>query len=180
MQNLEFDFTIVSNGRATKISGKINNVQPSGYAPTFAISFTHVQYIFLRAAAMKRLVNWILSPESHFRLALALSFPLIVVLVILMITAVRWEKRSLEDIQFANLREFSASLFNHILVTEIWTHGGHGGFYVEALHHTGEQRPRTALNILGKEFVKMKTSMAPPRFSAYCSGGQRTASTSRP
>ncbi|MGW8272228.1 MAG: c-type heme family protein [Thermodesulfovibrionales bacterium] len=112
---------------------------------------------------MKRLVNWILSPESHFRLALALSFPLIVVLVILMITAVRWEKRSLEDIQFANLREFSASLFNHILVTEIWTHGGHGGFYVEALHHTGEQRPRTALNILGKEFVKMKTSMVTPQ-----------------
>jgi len=132
-------------------------------ATTFTISSIYTAYTSIHAKAMKRLVNWILSPESHFRLAFALSFPLFVVLAILTFTAVRWEQRSLEDIQRTNLQEFSESLFNHILVTEIWNQEGHGGLYVEALHHAGEQRPRPALYVLGKEFVKIKASMITPQ-----------------
>ncbi|MGE5893231.1 MAG: DUF3365 domain-containing protein [bacterium] len=107
---------------------------------------------------MKKFINWLLYPESLLRLALSLSFPLLIVLVILVFTMIRWEKKSLEDIQTGNLKEISQAFYNHILATDIWRQS-HGGVFIEAVQHSGQQMSQKPLSIMGREFVKIDPAL---------------------
>lgn len=106
-------------------------------------------------AKLKQLIFY---PESPFRLALILSLPLIIVLALLIFNMLKWEKKSLEDIQIANMKEFAGAFFSHIVSTNIWSKK-HGGVYVEITQHPGQSRQDRPVSIMGKDFVKITPRM---------------------
>lgn len=102
----------------------------------------------------EQIKKWVFYPESPFRLALILSLPLIIVLALLIVNMVKWEKKSLEDIQTANMKEFARAFFNHIVSTNIWSQS-HGGIYVEITQHPRQEKRPPPLSVMGKDFVKL-------------------------
>ncbi len=98
--------------------------------------------------------KWILYPESPFRLALVLSLPLIIVLALLIFNMIKWDKKSLEEIQIKNMKEFARAFFNHITSTNIWSQR-HGGIYVETTQHAIGPQKQQPLSVFGKDFIKL-------------------------
>jgi len=104
------------------------------------------------------LKKWLLQPENPYRLAFMLSLPLVVVLAVLIVNMIQWEKKSLEEIQITNTREFARAFYGHILSTNIWSQE-HGGIYVEITQHQDRRNRKQPVSIMGKDFVKINPAI---------------------
>jgi PAS domain S-box-containing protein len=101
--------------------------------------------------------SWIQEPENPLKLAAVLSFPLVLILTLLSLSVIHWEKKSIEDIQRKNMLMYARSLFQHIITSPIWR-GPHGGYFVEVTQHI-ERTDTGRLYIMGKEYVRVDPSI---------------------
>jgi len=107
----------------------------------------------------ERIRDWLLFPKSRGKLTLILVLPLLLLLALLIATLVRWQKKSLDEIQISGLTEVGRAFYQHIMATTLWTRG-HGGIYIEvpeltpggpAQHDPGLQ----GVSVLGKRYRKL-------------------------
>lgn len=108
----------------------------------------------------EKLKDWLLFPRNPAKLAAILVLPLLIILILLIATLARWEKKSLDEIQMSGLVEVGRAFYQHIMATTIWTRG-HGGIYVEVPELTsggpGQTDPGLhGVSIMGKKYQKVR------------------------
>lgn|GEM_PF-3530743 len=111
----------------------------------------------------ERLRDWLLFPKNTAKLASILLLPLLVALGLLISILVRWEQKSLEDIQTAGLADVGRAFYQHIMATRLWS-GGHGGIYLEipARPPAGPAQTDPGVNVLsimGKSYAKVNPNV---------------------
>ncbi len=107
------------------------------------------------------LKSWVRYPYSPVKLAIVLSLPLIIVLIILFISVIHWQKKSIDDIQKKNFILYARALYQHIVTSALWR-GSHGGYFVETTEHLNKTISKRRLSIMGKEYTRIDPAVYSP------------------
>lgn len=100
-----------------------------------------------------------LKESNPLRLTVLFLAPLLLIMLLLVVFLIAWERKNIDENQIADLRDVARAFFEQIMVTRIWN-SQHGGVYVQVTKDTPpnpflDDPHREIVTVDGKRFTKI-------------------------